>query len=172
MKEIVVTAVGPDREGLVEEFAVIAHAAGANIANSRMANLRGSFALVALLEGTEASLSETKKGLVANASKLGLSITFSTEPSSEAKKGVPFKLKTYSMDQPGIVHRFASFLRVHGVNIEALETSLESAPFAGTPVFKMEAVILVPKAVATKSLRQSLEAIGAELNCDVDLDPA
>ena len=88
------------------------------------------------------------------------------------REGVPFRLKTYSMDQPGIVHRITSYLREHAVNVEELVTRLESAPFMGTPVFTMEILMLVPKNVSVKALRHALEALGDELNCDVDIDPA
>ena len=55
---------------------------------------------------------------------------------------------------------------------EEVDTSLESAPFMGAPVFKMEMRITVPKAVAVKKLRACLEELAGELNCDIDLEPA
>ena len=88
------------------------------------------------------------------------------------REGVPFRLKTYSMDQPGIVHRITSYLRDHDINVEELVTRLESAPFMGTPVFTMEILMLVPKKVSVKALRGALEELGDALNCDVDIDPA
>ena len=62
-------------------------------------------------------------------------------------------------------------MREHHINVEELETRLESAPFMGTPVFTMEIVMVVPKAVNVKKLRQALEELGDTLNCDVDIDP-
>ena len=73
---------------------------------------------------------------------------------------------------PGIVHKITSYLHEQGVNVEELETHLESAPFMGTPVFTMEIVMLVPKSASVKALRRALEELGDTLNCDVDLDPA
>lgn len=171
--ELVVTAVGPDRPGIAAEFSGQVHAAGANLADSRMMNLRGRFALLALIEGDAQMLDAARKNLRAAESKMGLSLSFSEVAAADrgARAGVPFRLKTYSMDQPGIVHRISSCLREHGVNIEELETHLESAPFMGSPVFTMEVVMLVPEAVSVKTLRRALEEIGDALNCDVDLDP-
>lgn len=76
------------------------------------------------------------------------------------------------MDQPGIVHRITSYLRMHRINVEELATRLESAPFMGTPVFTMELVMLVPRTVQVKNLRRALEELSGTLNCDVDIDPA
>lgn len=182
-QELVVTAIGPDRPGIASDFTGHVHAAGANLADTRMVNLRGHFALLALVEGAPDVLETVKTRLRESASKLGLTFEFSTgskattgaagAPTGPAKRaGVPFKLKTYSMDQPGIVHKISSYLHEQGINIEELETHLESAPFMGTPVFTMEIVMLVPSTASVKTLRRSLEDLGDALNCDIDLDPA
>jgi glycine cleavage system transcriptional repressor len=86
--------------------------------------------------------------------------------------GVPFKLKTYSMDQPGIVHRVTHVLQQHGVNIEELQTRLESAPMAGMPLFTMEMRLTVPAKLPVRQLRAELQTLCDSLNCDVDLEPA
>jgi len=174
--ELVITAVGPDRPGIASDFTGHVHAAGANLADTRMVNLRGQFALIALVEGTAETLEDTKKRLSDAGPRIGLAIEFSAPTPKDAatagREGVPFRLKTYSMDQPGIVHRITSYLREHGVNVEELVTRLESAPFMGTPVFTMEILMLVPKKVSVKQLRSALEDLGDQLNCDVDIDPA
>jgi glycine cleavage system transcriptional repressor len=117
-------------------------------------------------------LETLKNRLRESADKLGLTYDFSGAPKAESRKGMPFRLKTYAMDQPGIVHKVTTFLREQSINIEELETSLESAPFMGTPVFTMEIVMLVPSTTSVKNLRRSLEELADTLNCDVDLDPA
>jgi glycine cleavage system transcriptional repressor len=173
--ELVVTAVGPDRPGIASELTGEVHAAGANLADARMVNLHGQFAVIALVEGPDAALAEVKRRLAEAAPKIGLRVELTTPSAKDTattREGVPFRLKTYSMDQPGIVHRITSYLRVHGVNVEELVTRLESAPFMGTPVFTMEILVLVPKTASVKALRKALEELGDELNCDVDLDPA
>lgn len=173
MKEqIVITALGQDRPGLVEELTGAIRAGGGNLADSRMINLRGHFAVVASVEAEGGALEKVRENLRAVAKRLELSLEISAKPASQSPEGIPFRLRTYSMDQPGIVHRVSGHLREVGVNVEEVDTSLESAAFMGAPVFKMEMRITVPKAVQVRELRASLERIGDELNCDVDLDPA
>ena len=171
-QELVVTAIGPDRAGIAADFSGHVHASGANLADSRMMNLRGQFALIALVEGAPEALEALKNRLRESSEALGLTFDFSAAPRASGGKGVPFRLKTYSMDQPGIVHKVTTFLRERSINIEELESTLESAPFMGTPVFTMELVMLVPAAANVKELRRALEELGDTLNCDVDLDPA
>ncbi len=171
MSQLVVTAVGPDRPGLVGELTGVLHEAGANLADSRMINLRGQFAIVALVEGDSNVLEKARHALKSGEKLLGLTFEFSDARSAVPSSGLPFRLKTYSMDQSGIVHRYTSYLKERNINIEELETSLESAPFAGTPVFNLEIRMTVPTSVNVPELRRALEALGDKLNCDVDLEP-
>jgi glycine cleavage system transcriptional repressor len=182
-QELVLTAVGPDRPGIAAELSGIIHAARGNLADSRMVNLRGKFALVALVEGDAEILAAVRARLRDAAASMRLSIEFGElgevreagqtgAARDRPREGVPFRLKTYSMDQPGIVHRMTKHLSELGINIEELETNLESAPFMGSPVFTMEILMLVPRSVGVTKLRRDLEQLGETLNCDVDLDPA
>ena len=69
--------------------------------------------------------------------------------------GLPFRLKTYSMDQPGIVARLTKVLRDNGINIEDLSARQESAAFAGSPLFLTEMRLTVPPNVGLGKLRAS-----------------
>jgi glycine cleavage system transcriptional repressor len=171
MEQWIVTAVGPDRPGLVGELTGHLHSGGANLLDSRMVNLRGQFALVLLMESPGGELAE-RLPKVGEALGLRLFVTKQETKSTKATGGVPFKLKTYSSDQPGIVHRVTHLLRTHGVNIEELETRQETAAFAGTPLFTMELRLTVPNNVPVRKLRADLEALCDQINCDVDLEPA
>jgi glycine cleavage system transcriptional repressor len=173
--QLVVTAIGPDRKGLVGELTGHIHRAGANLADSRMVNLEGQFALLMLLEGDAAVIERARQEIREAAPSLGLSITYAEQPrpsAIEAKPSAHFRLKTYSMDQLGIVHRVTKFLQEQGINIEELETKLDSAPFAGTDMFTMEILMSAPPTISAKALKEGLTALSDALSCDIDLDPA
>ena len=174
MTQWILTAVGPDRPGLVGELTGHLHDGGANLLDSRMVNLRGQFAVVLLWEADEAGGRALADRLPAAGERMGLKlfVTRQGAAAAGALAGVPYRLKTYSSDQPGIVHRVTDLLRAHGVNIEDLSTRQESAAFAGTPLFTMDLTLSVPPAVAVRKLRADLEALCDQLNCDVDLEPA
>lgn len=172
MPQLILTAVGTDRPGLVGELTGHLHAAGANILDTRMVNLRGRFAVLILLEATD--LAAIEATLPAAAERIGLTLHMTEHAKDTAHKaaGIPFRLKTYSLDQPGLVHRVSEVLRSHGVNIEDLSARQDSAPFAGDPLFIMEMRLTVPATVAVKKLRGDLEAACESLNADLDLEPA
>jgi len=173
MPHWIVTAVGPDRPGLVGELTGHLHVGGANLLDSRMVNLRGQFAIVLLLEADAGRGAALAASLPEAGHAMGLKV-FVEPQQGEARPiaGVPYRLKTYSSDQPGIVHRVTDLLRSHGVNIEDLETRQESAAFAGTPLFTMDLLVSVPPSVTVRKLRAELEALCDQINCDVDLEPA
>jgi glycine cleavage system transcriptional repressor len=171
MPQIIVTAIGADRPGLVGQFTGALHAAGANILDSRMVNLRGQFAVILLLDLPDPAPLAAE--LPSTARAIGLSVTITPQSAAPAPvSGMAFKLKTYSLDQPGLVHRVSEVLRAHNVNIEDLAARQESAPFAGDPLFIMEMRLTVPPAVQVKKLRADLDALCDKLNADLDLEPA
>ncbi len=168
MSQLIITAVGPDRPGIVGELTAHLHGGGANILDSRMVNLRGEFAMLILIEAA----GELRGQLAGIGEKIGLRLSVSELRGGTRVRGLPFRLKTYSMDQPGIVARISQVLREFGVNIEELSARQESAPFDGSPLFLTEMRLTVPATVSLGKLRSGLESVGASLNCDIDLDPA
>ncbi|MEW6752794.1 MAG: ACT domain-containing protein [Candidatus Latescibacterota bacterium] len=173
MHQFVVTAVGPDRPGIVEQLTGHLLAADGNVLDSRMVNLRGQFAVVMLVEAHEAAATELQASLARLAEAMGLRLILTgAEPCPQAVSGIPFQLKTYSLDRPGIVHRVSEMLRQRGVNIEELATRQTSAPFAGAPLFLMEMRVTVPSDLAIHELRGELQALCDDLNCDLDFEPA
>lgn len=172
MSQLIITALGTDRPGLVAELTRTIHELGANLADSRMVNLRGHFAMLILVDGPEPSLAKLRASLETRRAEIGLNLEIAsvTPADKPARPSVPYRLKSYSMDQPGIVAKITEVLRLHAVNIEELETRTESAPFAGTPLFLLEAVITVPTGVSARKLRDELAMLGDSIGCDIDLD--
>jgi glycine cleavage system transcriptional repressor len=172
MSQLIITATGPDRPGIVGELTAHLHGGGGNILDSRMVNLRGEFAMLILLEAADAAAEQMRRNLPGVGEKIGLRLSISEQKIGQRVRGLPFRLRTYSMDQPGIVAKLAQVLREHGVNIEELSARQESAPFDGAPLFLTEMRLTVPAGVPLGKLRAELESVGSALNCDVDLDPA
>lgn len=176
MEELVITAVGPDRPGLIGKLTAPLYESGANVADSRMVNLRGQFALILLAEVASDQVEPMQRRLQAVAEALGLALSFrggkSAEPRAPIEQGVPFRLRVYALDQPGLVHRITDLLQRHQVNVEELTTRSQPRPQSGAPLFSMELLITVPAVVAIRTLRSELERLCDELNCDLDLSRA
>src|SRR3954465_11168211 len=106
MPHLIITAVGPDRPGTVGAPTGHLHSAGGNIIDSRMVNLRGEFAMMILLECSELDATGMARDLPAVGKKIGLTLTVTPQISTaKVSEGLRYRMKTYSMDQPGIVAR-------------------------------------------------------------------
>lgn len=174
MQQLVITAVGNDRPGLVDQISGFLLEQGANVADARMINLRGQFAMIILIEASEqvANAIREKATRVAAAAGLNINIADAGQPNVVRMTGLPFCLKTYAMDQPGIVHKVTALLAKHGVNIEELQTRLAAASVSGAPLFSMTLYLTVPANLSVKALRNELESLCDSLNCDMDFSAA
>jgi glycine cleavage system transcriptional repressor len=173
VQQLIVNAIGPDRSGIVGQFTGHLHEGGANVLESRMVNLRGQFAIIALFEAEDAAVEKLRQSLPALAKEIGMRVTIAgADAPGQTVPGIPFRLKTYSMDQPGILHGVSDVLHAYRVNIEDLSARQESAAFMGTALFLMEMRLTVPPNVPIKELRVRLQSICDALNCDVDFEPA
>jgi glycine cleavage system transcriptional repressor len=170
---LIVNAIGPDRPGIVGQLTGHLHEGGANVLDSRMVNLRGQFAVIMLIEADDDSAEKLHGSLPAVANQMGLRLTVAdSEARAPSLPGIPYRIKTYSMDQPGIIHRVSDLLRSRGINIEELTARQESAPFTGTPLFLMELRLTVPPDIRINELRSELQGLCDSLNCDLDFEPA
>ena len=168
---LVLTAVGPDRPGLVSEISSMVLAAGANLEDSRMAILGGEFALLVLISGEEQAMREVAARGEALGARLGLRLlTKPTTSRQAARDFLPFHFRVTGVDRPGIVQRVAGVLAGRGVNVASLESRLEFAPESGTPMFILEANLQVPSALALEDLRRELSKACEEESWDYLLE--
>ena len=172
MMHAILTAIGADRPGLVDEVSEFIFARGGNIEDSRMVNLRGQFAMMVLIGAPEQTISRVKSEIWQLQQQSGLQIELrpASEPRAGSAQAAPYRLRASAIDQPGLVHRLSHLLRAANVNIESLETQLKPAPVTGTPMFEMEIVISVPRSTSIAQLKEQIGATCGELNIDFELD--
>ena len=167
-KHAILTALGPDRVGIVDDLTALILEAGCNVEESRMAVLGGEFAVILLFSGGDREVGGLLEGLPAKAAALGLQAALKeTVPPRPDPGARPYLLETTSLDTPGIVHAVTSVLRRHSVNILALETDTTAAPWTGAPLFHMRARLSVQGPVA--GLREELAELETGSSLDIRL---
>ncbi|MBN1419020.1 MAG: hypothetical protein JXP34_09605 [Planctomycetes bacterium] len=172
MKEfLVLTAVGPDRPGLVDAISEYLLERGANIESSRMAILGGEFAVILLLsaDAEAANRIEADRETLAERSGLTISLKETTERPPKEVESIPYDIRAVSLDHPGIVHVVAHALAQMGINVASLETRTTPAPVTGTPLFSMHLEVEVPVALAGANLRSTLQKIGKDAGIDLEI---
>lgn len=170
----VLTAIGADRPGLVEEVSEFVFSRGGSIEDSRMANLQGQFAIAMSIAGPAEAIARITTDLEAFAEQTGIQaqLTRAVRDETEAAAGsrAPYRLSGTALDQAGLVHQVANVLRSLGVNIESMETTLEAAPETGAPVFAMELLLAVPGDVPAERLEDELGRVCDALDIDWALE--
>jgi glycine cleavage system transcriptional repressor len=171
-RKYVMTAVGPDSPGIVARMSGLLTEQGFNLEDSRMAVLGGEFAVILLVSST-AQKGPSLPDLVSDLETLtGMSITArETAGAAGGKAGLPFLVRGYAMDHPGIVHTLAQEVAELGANIEEMETTTRPAPVTGTPLFDVRMRISLPFDVSITDLRRRMIEAGGRRNIDVSVEP-
>lgn len=174
MNHAILSAIGSDRPGLVEEVSRFIFDRGGNIEDSRMVNLRGQFAMMVLVGGQAGVLEKIGRELGELSGKSGIHAQWRVAEPTEQAAGAtaparPYRLRASAMDQPGLVHRVSQLLRDMNVNIESLQTQLGAAPITGAPVFAMELVLAVGPGVGLGRLREAMGELCDKYNMDWEM---
>ncbi|MCK4951136.1 MAG: glycine cleavage system protein R [Gammaproteobacteria bacterium] len=171
-KHLVITALGEDKPGIVNEITKALKENGCNLEDSRMSVLGGEFALILMASGNWNTIAKLESQLSALQDRLGMHI-FSkhTEPRKVQKNIMPYSADVISMDHPGIVHNLSGFFSDKKINIEELATSTYSGAHTGTPMFSVHMEVGVPSETNIAELREAFMDFCDNLNLDAVLEP-
>ena len=168
MNEIVVTAVGADRPGIVASLTGALLEIGGNLEEARAALLRGSFATVlavAVPDGSGAA--EVEAALAPVAAELGLGLWVG--PAAPKPAGEPHQravVSVYGADRPGIVHGMSLALAEHGANIVDLSARLVGDP----PIYVLGIEIELPAGESPERLATALGPVAAAHGVELTLE--
>ena len=169
---IVLSAIGTDRTGVVQDISKVILGCGGNIEESRMTMLGAEFAVLMLVSGNWHTLDRLERGL--EKLKSDDSLTFAIRktgerPSSDDK--MPYAVDVVSLDQQGIVFGLANFFAARGIEIADVATRRYSAAHTGSPMFAVQMAVNVPSSVNIAQLREEFLELSDRLNLDAILEP-
>ncbi len=172
MQHVILTAIGADRPGLVDEVSQFIFDRSGSIEDSRMVNLRGQFAMMVLLGGSDETIARIEAELTELQRSSGLHAELraaTAHAAGSSAAALPYRLTATAIDQPGLVHRLSHVLRSRDVNIESLDTRLTSAPITGARCSRWSWSCRSPAARAWRGSREELGKVCDELNIDFEL---
>lgn len=167
---LVLTVIGPDRPGLVEALSQSVASHDGNWLESRMAKMSGQFAgilRVSVPKDRADDLAEALRALSPEGLHVMVATTEADPPESDTRK---LHLELLGSDRPGIIREISRALASRNVNVDELNTSIESAPMSGELLFRATADLRVAADLDIDELRSSLESLAYELMVDVTLD--
>ncbi len=169
---LVISALGEDHPGIVNQLskAVLEH--DCNIEDSRMTVLGGEFAAMLLVEGKWNTLAKIENALPELERQLGMTI-ISKRTGQRSVSGdlLPYAIDVVCMDHPGIINNLAGFFADRNINIEDMATSTYAAAHTGTTMFAVHMTVGIPANVHIAGLREEFMDYCDALNLDAVLEP-
>ena len=166
--EVVVTAVGADRPGIVAALTGALLEVGGNLADVRAALLHGSFAtMLSVVVPADVTVADVEAGLRPVADRLGLGLyVAAAAPAATGPQGARAMLSVYGADHPGIVHGIAQEIAAQGANVVDLSARLVGDP----PVYVLGIELELPEGLTGDALRERLAPAAAAAGVDLMLD--
>ena len=169
-QHLVITALGADRPGIVNELSDALYSNQLNIEDSRMSVLGGEFAILLLVSGSTQAIDNfiAKSSQVEDSLQMKFTVK-TTQVIADSHNLTPYDVDVVAIDNPGIVHNLASFFSSRQINIVDLETDRYAAPHTGTSMFSLHMTIDVPADIAITELRDAFMATCDDLNLDATM---
>mgnify|MGYP000004667990 FL=1 len=169
---LVISALGKDRPGIVNQLSKAIYELDCNVSDSRMTVLGGEFAILLMVEGPWNLLAKLEDQVPELQDRLHLTITTRR---TEARAGnanlLPYGVDVVSLDHPGIVYSLASFFSDKNINIEDMTTSSYAAAHTGTMMFSVHMILDVPADTHIATLREEFLEFCDRLNLDAVIEP-
>ena len=169
---IVLSAIGTNRTGVVQDITKVILACGGNIEESRMTALGAEFAMLMLVSGNWHTLDrlERELGKLDKDDHLTVAIRKTGErPMKEDR--MPYAVDVVSLDQQGIVFSLANFFASRDIEIADVATRRYSAAHTGSQMFAVQMAINIPASVHIAQLRDEFLELCDRLNLDAILEP-
>ncbi|EED34948.1 glycine cleavage system regulatory protein [Luminiphilus syltensis NOR5-1B] len=166
----VVTFVGDDRTGIVEQLANTIEAHGGNWLDSRLSQLEGKFAgliLVGMHPDQQPALAEALSGLAGHS--VDVRITDAGPPTGSHPTNL--SLSVTGPDRPGIVRGISKALADAGINVSRMTSGVESAPWTGETLFLAEIEATAPENYSLEGIQTTLDEIADAMTLDIDIEP-
>jgi glycine cleavage system regulatory protein len=163
MKQLVLTIVGKDQSGLVENVSnVVMDHKGSWLA-SNLSHLGGYFAGIVQIEVPDEQVASLKTALAAVEHVTVEEDVFDAVQSSEE---INFVIT--GNDRPGIVNELSSIIKHKGANITHFTSNQQSAPNWGVPLFNAVATVELPEGMCKDVVIEALEELASDLIVDIE----
>lgn len=169
---LILTVIGDDRPGLVEQLSDGISRHQGNWLESSMSHLAGKFAgivRIAIPEPQIGALEETLASLPDL--RISAEISEKENPVMEEQTGNRrLKLSLVGHDRIGIVHEVSQVLASHAINVESLTTHTSSAPMSASILFHACAELTAAPTLDARALTADIERLSNDLMVDITLD--
>ena len=167
---LILTIIGPDHPGIVDDLSAAINENGGNWLESRFTNLAGQFAGVLLVECPPGKCDEMRAALETLESG-GLEIQVAVgSPNSLDASREQIKLEISGPDHPGIIQDISHFLAERSINIIEMQSHVEEGAMSGGYIFHSTILSSIPAEQLSSEVENALDDLASTLNIDITLD--
>lgn len=169
---LILTVIGRDRAGIVDDVSSAIIDNGGNWLESRMCNLAGQFAGVLRVEcpqEKQANLRAALDRLENNGLRIQI-VTGVGDGAGEQATATRFELEITGPDHPGIIHDISHFLAENEVNIIEMDSHCEEGAMSGGYIFHSTIAASIADTAKIAKVEDALDDLADALNVDITLD--
>jgi glycine cleavage system regulatory protein len=166
----IITFIGDDRPGLVEQLSSVIENNGGNWHESRLSQLGGKFAglvLISLPSDNGPRLEAELKGLADSGISVRVTPTGDSTPGAHGRR---VTLSAIGPDRLGIVKEIARTLASRGVNVVEMDSEVSSAPMSGEQLFQTRIDVEIPDDLSLDDLADELDEIANQLTLEIEFE--
>ncbi|MCC7258244.1 MAG: glycine cleavage system protein R [Gammaproteobacteria bacterium] len=171
-KLLAITAIGPDRAGLIRDISQAVTGSGGSIRESRMIALGSEFAVLMLVAGNWHTVNKIRERLAQLEREARLTVTVRDTEPRVVEPSAPYSIDVVALDQEGIVLRLSSFFANRSLEIAELNTRRYNAPHTGAAMFSVQLTVNLPAQIHVATLREEFLDFCDEHNLDAIMEPA
>jgi glycine cleavage system transcriptional repressor len=171
-KHIAVTAIGPDRAGLIRDVSGIITESAGNIRESRMIALGSEFAIMMLIGGNWHAVGKIREKLEELAQSNELTVTVRDSTPRPQENCAPYLIDAITLDHEGIVLSLSDFFASRELEISEMNTRRYNAPHTGAPMFSVQMTVNIPANLQFAQVRDEFLDYCDQENLDAVMEPA
>ncbi len=169
---LVISAIAPNRKGMANEITELVTYCGCNILESKMKSMGNTFSLVLMASGEWNALAKLEHVLPSKAHSMGMTTMLQrTEQRPPQDKHLPYRVKFFASDNPGIANKITKFFTEQQVNIEQLSCDTFNSKQTGALLAEIKLTVSIPGNVAIAGLRKSFNLFCEQQNLDASFTP-
>ena len=164
MKNLIISAIGVDRPGIVSQLSGIITSHGGNVEESHMTRLGSDFAIIMLVSVAPDWMESLE---VALQSINDLTIISKPTETKQEREGIQCQIDLSGADNEGIVKVLSKYLKGKSINILEMQTYISNAPITGTSLFNLKAITAIPENMNIMDIQSDLNQIAQKLGVEI-----
>jgi glycine cleavage system transcriptional repressor len=173
---LAVTAIGPDRPGVLAAISGVVTAHGADVADARASLLSGHVGLLLVVEAPDdLDIGVVRRDLAQVAADLGIEVMAIDPLTASAPRSdgpdATLVVTVTGIDHPGIVHSITHQLARSGVNVCDLQARRIKDPGDPAALYAMMLEVAPPSGMGPERIEELLRPVAGERELDITVAP-